>query len=70
MFAALPRVRLIRKLAHVLNGFDLSGVNVGQILSVSEPEAAMLIAEGWAVLESPNTADDGPRPRRRERTSD
>jgi hypothetical protein len=33
-----------------LNGFDLSNVSVGQILSaVSEAEAAILIAEGWAV---------------------
>ena len=39
MRAALPRVRLIRKLAHVLNGFDLSKAHVGQVLSVSEPIA-------------------------------
>jgi hypothetical protein len=59
--ATLPRVRLIRKFARLLNGVDLSGVGVGQILWVSEREAAMLIAERWAVAEPASTANDGSR---------
>ena len=43
----LHRIRLIRKLALQLNGFDLSAFSVGQILSVPRPQATMLI-EGWA----------------------
>jgi hypothetical protein len=44
----LQRVRLVRKLALSLNGFDLSAISVGQVLSLPEPQAAMLIREGWA----------------------
>jgi hypothetical protein len=60
MRGTLRNVRLIRKLALSLNGFDLSAASVGQILSVSEPEAAMLIAEGWAepAHESPAPSKD------------
>jgi hypothetical protein len=41
---------LIRKLAAVLNGVDLSQVNVGDVIYVPEAAAAMLIREGWAEL--------------------
>jgi hypothetical protein len=44
----VQRVRLIRKLAPILNGVDLSHVNVGDIIYVPEATAAMLIREGWA----------------------
>jgi hypothetical protein len=44
-----------------VNGVDLSRASVGQILILSEPEAAMLIAEGWAVAEPSSAADDAPR---------
>jgi hypothetical protein len=42
-------VRLIRKLAAVLNGLDLSRVRVGDVIAVSDAAGAMLIAETWAV---------------------
>jgi hypothetical protein len=41
---------LIRKLAPVLNGVDLSHVSVGDVIYVPEATAAMLIREGWAEL--------------------
>ena len=42
------RVRITRKLADQLNGLDLSRVRVGDVLELSERDAAMLIREGWA----------------------
>ena len=41
-------VRLVRKLAPMLNGVDLSKVEVGDVIVVPEAVAAMLIREGWA----------------------
>jgi hypothetical protein len=41
-------VRLVRKLALALNGLDVSRVAVGDVLSLPEETASMLIAEGWA----------------------
>jgi hypothetical protein len=46
----VQRVRLIRKLAPILNGVDLSQVKVGDVIQVPEAIAAMLIREGWAEL--------------------
>jgi hypothetical protein len=46
----VQRVRLIRKLAPVLNGIDLSKVQVSDVIYVPEAVAAMLIREGWAEL--------------------
>jgi hypothetical protein len=42
------RIRLTRKLAAQLNGFDLSRVEVGDVLFLPEHVASMLIREGWA----------------------
>ena len=42
------RIRLTRKLAIRLNGLDLSGIKVGDIVFLPEPDATMLIREGWA----------------------
>ena len=46
----MQRIRLIKKLAPMLNGVDLSKVNVGDVMLVPEAVAAMLIREGWAAL--------------------
>ena len=46
----MQRIRLVRKLAPVLNGVDLSKVEVGDVIAVPEATAAMLIREGWAEL--------------------
>ena len=61
------KVRLIRKLANQLNGIDLTRVRVGEQFDVSQYEANMLIAEGWAVqTDAADVANDRPaRPRRR-----
>jgi hypothetical protein len=45
---SVQRIRLIKKLAPVLNDIDLSSFQVGDVLLVAEPTAAMLIREGWA----------------------
>ena len=42
-------IRLTKKLAAVMNGVDVSGVNVGDIVDLPEPAARMMIDEGWAV---------------------
>lgn len=41
-------VRLTRKLAEMLDGIDLSGRSVGDVLSLTPPQGELLIAEGWA----------------------
>jgi hypothetical protein len=47
------RLRLTRKLAHVINGVDLSRTEVGGIIDLPRREADMLLAEGWAEPEAP-----------------
>lgn len=42
----MQSIRLTRKLAPVLNGIDLSKVQVGDIVLVPEAVAVMLIREG------------------------
>lgn len=49
----MTRVRLIKKLAPVLNGIDLSHIEVGDLVVVPEAVAAMLIREGWAEIRPP-----------------
>ena len=46
------RVRLIKKLAGMLDGVDLSASQLGDVLNLTRSEAALLVAEGWAVGES------------------
>ena len=43
------RVRLIKKFAEMINGIDLRLARVGRLMTVSERDGEMLIAEGWAV---------------------
>ncbi len=42
------RIRLVKKLAEVLNDVDLTDRTVGQIFECPERDARMLILEGWA----------------------
>lgn len=42
------RVRLTRKLASILDGVDVSLLNVGEILELPDSSAALLVAEKWA----------------------
>jgi len=43
-------VRLNRKLAEMVDGVDLSGCRVGQVLRLPWHEAKLLLAEGWAEI--------------------
>ena len=42
------KIRLTRKLADLINGIDLSKAHEGETLDLSEREARLLMAEGWA----------------------
>jgi hypothetical protein len=44
------RVRLKRKFADRIDDVDLKGRSVGDILDLSERDAMLLVAEGWASL--------------------
>jgi hypothetical protein len=44
------RVRLTRKLALVLNGVDVSGLIVGDVMELPLSAAEMMVAEGWAEM--------------------
>ena len=43
-------VRLTVKLAHVVDGIDLTHCDEGDVLELSPRDAQLLIAEGWAEL--------------------
>jgi len=46
------RVRLTRKLAECIDGVDLAGHTVGDVLDLMDRDALCLLAEGWAVPEA------------------
>ncbi|HUP40803.1 MAG TPA: hypothetical protein VM115_11835 [Vicinamibacterales bacterium] len=52
----MTRVRLIKKLASVFNGIDLSKVEVGEIIYLPNAAAEILVREGWAeqIVDDPN----------------
>jgi hypothetical protein len=45
------RVRLTRKLAAYIDGVDLRGHEVDEVLDLSPEDARLLMAEEWAILE-------------------
>jgi hypothetical protein len=49
------RVRLVRKLAETIDGVDLSGRAVGEVLRLAVPQARLLIAERWAEPVQPSS---------------
>jgi len=51
------RVRLTRKLADRIDGVDLRGCVVGDVLELPRAQASLLIAEEWATLESAASSD-------------
>jgi hypothetical protein len=66
----LLKLRLTRKLAEELDGIDLSRAQQGELIEATEHDAALLIAEGWAVpargaheLPRAEAADRSRRPR-------
>jgi hypothetical protein len=46
----MKRVRLLRILAPVVNGVDLSKFRVGDVVQVSDGIASMLVQERWAEM--------------------
>ena len=55
-------VRLTRKLADRIDGIDLTQRQVGDVLLVPSSHARLLVAEGWAEVVAPSSADrDQPR---------
>jgi hypothetical protein len=66
------RIRLTRKLSTVLNGVDLSRQSVGDIIDLPLRDAALLLAEGWALPATDDTversiAEDSARRNRKHR---
>ena len=45
------KVRLVKKLAEVIDGIDVSGNRVGDVLDLPAEQARLLIAEEWAITE-------------------
>jgi hypothetical protein len=43
------KVRLIRKLAECIDGVNLAGVTVGEVVDLPPSAALLLIAEQWAI---------------------
>ena len=48
---ATMRVRLTRKFADEIDGIDLKGHEVGDVLDLPEPQAHLILAEEWAMPE-------------------
>jgi CheY-like chemotaxis protein len=53
----MKQVRLIRKLANVIDGIDLTNVKPGDSVRLSFADARLLIAEGWATPDEPAGAE-------------
>jgi hypothetical protein len=59
-------VRLTRKLAERIDGVDLAGFHVGDVLDLPPEEARLLLAEAWAIADPdasarPNRSSGLPR---------
>jgi hypothetical protein len=63
------RIKLIRKLANVINGVDLANARVGDMLDMTSHDASLLIAEGWAQAVTPRMAESRPD-RRKDKDKD
>ena len=48
-------VRLVKKLADVIDDIDLSRARIGDVLTLTVHQAFLLIAEGWAVPHASRT---------------
>jgi hypothetical protein len=45
------KVRLVKKLATMMDGVDVSNHDVGDVMDLPERKGRLLVAEGWAVEE-------------------
>ena len=60
-------MRLTKKLANIMDGVDVSQVQAGDILNVSDSQGELLIAEDWAEpLNSPGSSGSSPSRQRSE----
>jgi hypothetical protein len=53
--AKTMRVRLVKKLADMIDDIDLSRARIGDILTLRFEQALLLVAEGWAVPHASRT---------------
>jgi hypothetical protein len=64
----MMRVRLTRKFAECIDGVDLQGHTVGDVLELPASDARLLVAEEWAMIdERRHTICQGPPHHLRER---
>jgi hypothetical protein len=67
------KIRLTRKFSNLINGIDLSKVRAGETIDLSDQDAAMLMAEGWAEIAGPaaprTEAHEKPRKSSRPKTN-
>jgi hypothetical protein len=59
------RVVLTRKLAECVDGIELSGWRVGDVLELPDQEASLLLAERWAIPDRRSINKAAPVERRR-----
>jgi hypothetical protein len=65
------KVRLTRKYADLIDGIDLSRVEVGDVMNLAADEARILIAEGWATpADFEEKVTDVPQPQDRAEAAD
>ena len=58
------KVRLTKKYAEQINGIDLHGRDIGDVLELPPEKARLVVAEEWAIPERrESTAPDSPRRR-------
>jgi hypothetical protein len=56
------RILLTRKLCRQLNGIDISGWSVGDVVELPRRDAELLLAEGWALPATDHNGQAQPRP--------
>jgi hypothetical protein len=59
------KVVLTKRLAERMNGVDVRGRDVGDVLDLPEPAACALVAEDWAIPDRRHHSDPAPRVERR-----
>jgi hypothetical protein len=57
------QIRLTRKLADAIDGIDVSGHAVGDVIDLPQHDATILVAEGWAASAGITAGSAGDRRR-------
>ena len=58
----MTSIRLTKKLARIVNGIDITSINVGDIVELPNAAAAMMVREGWAEVVSERALRQSARP--------